>query len=183
MLLATGLGDDTPRNEMWGTLLRALTPSAGSQVECTAFVVSAIVVVIYLSKEQALVLFPSLFKDSLERRLISAAARVWERLQGTKIMHQLIKPLSYKGYMPLTRDRSGAVLVLPSPRVIPTKCYRASSNQHGSSLAHHSLITGCSRWYLHCSDTTKCFISSGTWDITLKAGSPELGTLNCRTKN
>ncbi len=32
MLLATGLGDDTQRNEMWGTLLRAVTPSAGGQV-------------------------------------------------------------------------------------------------------------------------------------------------------
>ena len=33
MLLATGVGDVTQRNEMSGTLLRAVTPSAGSHVE------------------------------------------------------------------------------------------------------------------------------------------------------
>jgi hypothetical protein len=83
MLLATGLGDDTQRNEMWGTLLRAVAPSAGGQVECTTFAVSATVVVIHLSKEGAPVLFPGLYKELLDRRLTSAAARVWERLHGT----------------------------------------------------------------------------------------------------
>jgi hypothetical protein len=83
MLLATGLGDDTQRNEMWGTLLRALMPSAGGQVERTAFVVSGILIVICWSKEGAPVLFPGLYKELLERRLTSAAAAVWERLQGT----------------------------------------------------------------------------------------------------
>ena len=82
LLLATGLGDVTQRNEMWGTLLRAVTPSAGSHVERDAFPVYAIVVVICSSKEGAPVLFPGLYKELLERRLTSTAVRAWERLHG-----------------------------------------------------------------------------------------------------
>ena len=82
LLLATGLGDETQRSEMWDTLIRAVAPSTYPPVERLAFAVFAMVKVIYLSKGGAAVLFPGLYRELLAKSLTPAAAGAWEQLHG-----------------------------------------------------------------------------------------------------
>ena len=82
LLLATGLGDETQRNEMWGTLIRAVVPSTYPHADRPASAVFAMVKVIYLSKKGAAALFPGLYQELQERRLTPAAVGAWEQLHG-----------------------------------------------------------------------------------------------------